>query len=235
LSTIAFDVRGMSVPVVRSVSPSIETASVMFGSGDPFTAICWGPDPGMAKVIWSAPSPFGCAFAALMASRRLQSAASQVPSSALLVVLTTYGPPSPPPPPPPPATTAQPENSDVFPGAPAMPPKSVAVAVTKCPAGTGAAYVNANATVPAASVVTSFTPSCVSPSPFVLASQLVLSKNVSRKLVLGALLSVPWTSVVVAAVRSGKFWSALGPVSASDASLPVTPSFPRSIPSPLFE
>jgi hypothetical protein len=70
------------------------------------------------------------------------------------------------------------------------------------------------------------------------ASQAGLANSSIRKLALGVLLSVPPTAVPAptdADVSRGKFWSPFGPVSASPASLAVTPRGLRSIPMPVLE
>ncbi len=83
------------------------------------------------------------------------------------------------------------------------------------------------AALPAPSVVTLAEPRKVRPSPLPAASHAGLEKNSMSKVVLAVELSVPLMAVVPppldAEARTGKFWRLLAPVSASPASLGVTP------------
>src|SRR5687768_5721778 len=131
------------------------------------------------------------------------------------------------------------ENSDVF------PPGPVAVAVTNCPAGAAGKSETLNAARPAASVVTVVVAGSngVWPSSAAAGVAPALAKNWRVNVVLGVLSSTPDTCIVApeltAEVSTGKFWSVLGPASASggwDAvSLGVTPSGARSMPTPALE
>src|SRR5262245_17347807 len=77
------------------------------------------------------------------------------------------------------------------------------------------------------------------PSPLPEASQASLAKTSIRKEALAVLFKVPSTvtepAVAVADVITGKFWRLLEPVSASQASLGVTPFSSMSIPRPPLE
>src|SRR5207248_2186351 len=101
---------------------------------------------------------------------------------------------------------------------------------------------------PAGSVMTSSKPTNVCPSPWPLGSAVTFVKNSMRKFLLAVLLSVPAIvvvpAVVTADVSTGKFCRLLGPVSQSNCptigqggggSFCVTPSPPRSMPSPPLE
>ncbi len=122
------------------------------------------------------------------------------------------------------AGCAQAENSEV-----SFAPL-VVVAVTICSAATGKTGVVA---LPSVSVVTVVAPSNVAPSPLPDASHAVLPKYSIRNVLLGVLCRVPCTPPD-AAVRTRKFCRLLAPVSVSPASLGVTPSGPRSMPSSPF-
>src|SRR4029077_1523692 len=73
------------VPV--SVVPSISTGAVITGSGESVVLIVTEPSDGIAKAIMPPPA----VFAALMASRNVQSDTLQTPSSWSSLVLTTNG------------------------------------------------------------------------------------------------------------------------------------------------
>ncbi len=69
------------------VVPSISTGLVIAGSGASVVVIVAGPSDGIANTIVPPPR----LFAALIASRSVQSAAEQKPSSWSALVLTTIG------------------------------------------------------------------------------------------------------------------------------------------------
>ena len=133
----------------------------------------------------------GAALAAMIASRRLQWARSQVPSSTSSVEVTiSVGSPG--------EGIAQGENSEVLPSA------SVAVAVTKSPdpmpAPTGAEKMPS----PATSVATSANPMNVSPSPLPDESHAAEAKNSTRTLDETGPSTVPSTApLTAAAVMTG--------------------------------
>lgn len=124
-------------------------------------------------------------------------------------------------------TTRQAENSEVLLFG------SVAVAVMNWPAESEVGKLKL--ALQLALVVTVIEPMNVCPSPLPEGSQEVLAKNWMVNVVPAVLFSVPWTDVVEAEVKTGKFCRLFAPVSASHASLAVTPLSPRSIPNPVFE
>ena len=87
--------------------------------------------------------------------------------------------------------------------------------------------------LPLAAVVTFAAPMKYCPSPSLLA----FAKNSTRKVVLGVLFSVQEIVVPVpstAEFSTGQFCRLFGPVSPSPASFALTPSFQKSMPSPLL-
>ena len=107
----------------------------------------------------------------------------------------------------------------------------MAVAVTNCPLGTFVLGLKVKDTLPSEPVVTLVNPSTFLPSALSVEG---LEKKSMRKVVLGALLRVALmvvsTAPVLAEAMTGLFCSSFAPVSASPASLGVSPSPPRSMP-----
>ena len=145
----------------------------MFASTNVTETVCGAP-PAMLNVIWSGLVPFGLAFAALIASRKVQSPTEQRPSSWSSALLTVnVGPPcdasSPVP------SDLQAENSELSPV-----PAAVAVAVAKLPlAAVGKDALKSPC--PLASTVMSVAPTNCSPSPLPEASHELLRNASSRK------------------------------------------------------
>src|SRR5215218_8667410 len=81
--------------------------------------------------------------------------------------------------------------------------------------------------LPAASVRSVVVPRSAWPSPWPDGSGTTWLKNWTVKVVLGVLLSVPWTNVAfplgATLVRMGKFWRLFGPTWGPPAELAVTP------------
>jgi hypothetical protein len=123
------------------------------------------------------------------------------------------------------------ENSDVFPRL------SVAVAVTySVDASTTRESVAVNPAWPRTSVETATAARSSLPSPCPLGSQSAALKTSTTKLLFDAPSSVPETAVPPrkAGSSTGKFCRLFAPVSTSAASFGVTPTVPRSMPSPTF-
>jgi hypothetical protein len=95
---------------------------------------------------------------------------------------------------------------------------------------------DANAALPPPSVVTDTGARTFSASPWPEGSQVTEAKRAIVNAEFGALSRLPLIVVLLpsqqADVTTGKFWSALGPESASPGSLGVTPSPRRSMPRP---
>src|SRR4051812_25289753 len=98
--------------------------------------------------------------------------------------------------------------------------------------------------LPEASVLSVVAPMSVCPSPWPEGSGIAWLKNWTVNVVLGVLLSVPWTKVALplgaTLVRIGKFWRLLGPACGPPGELAVTPKASwtpptRLIPSWLFD
>ncbi len=121
------------------------------------------------------------------------------------------------------------ENSEVSPA------ELVAVAARTPEAAIG--IVSENVALPAPSVVSVVEVRKVRPSPKPVGSALGLAKNSRSNEELAVLFKEPLMVVLMPSVEtlliSGKFWSELGPESASPVSFAVTPAGPRSMPRPV--
>jgi hypothetical protein len=125
-----------------------------------------------------------------------------------------------------PGSCRQAENSEV------LPLGSVAVAVMNEPPGRAWSGWKVKVPLPLPRVVSQVLPMKVCPSPLPRALQVLLLNSSITKVVLCLLLRVPLISVaLLVAPSTGKFCKLLGPVSASSASLAVTSSLPRLMPS----
>ena len=200
------------------------TGPVTTGSAEDGEIVTW-PVP-IEKRIVSRP---GSAFAAMIASRRVQCAASHGPSIKSVGELTVNSVSSGT------VTATHSENSEV------LPSESVAVVATTSPPVTSCATVIDHDPPPEGSVVVVVDPRKNVPSPWPLPSHEADAKISIVYCSLGSDESVPDTVVSVPSLAarsmSGKFWRPLGPVSPSTGaarSFSVTPSSSRSMPSPRF-
>ena len=167
----------------------------------------------------------GDAFEARIASRRVHSARSQTPTPGSAVELTTSDSAA--------VTGVHAENSDVFPVG------KIEVPVITSPAAPPDAMSMLKDALPSPSVTTNGSSAMnLAPSPCPDGSHAELRKSWISWVLLPGALSVPATESVspswTALVITGKFWSAFAPTSPSPGSFGVTPSPPRSIPSPPF-